>query len=112
MELLKKIKNFAQEKVNTTVSSQVGAYHTIINFCEELEKKERKKKKWFKPSHRPNSDKDSVENFSVSVLLYSPKMDLHTIGWFDFELDKWMYLGDEEFKNFVWCYLETNINLK
>lgn len=61
---------------------------------------------WFKPFRRPNYSKDDV-SFSDTVLLYNNEMDYHTVGWFDFERDKWMWEADEDMGNdFEWTYLE------
>jgi len=58
--------------------------------------------KWHNQSHRP----DTCElNFSKQVLIYSPSLKLHSIGWFDFELDKWSHIADEEMEDFIWTYL-------
>lgn len=58
--------------------------------------------KWFSQSHRP--EKKEL-NFSKQVLIYSPGLDIHSIGWFDFEHDKWSHIADEEMEDFVWTYL-------
>lgn len=60
--------------------------------------------KWHNKSHRPEI-KDTMLNFSKQVLIYSPSLKLHSIGWFDFELDTWSHIADEEMDDLVWTYL-------
>lgn len=57
--------------------------------------------KWYSQSHRP--EKKEL-NFS-RVLLYSPGLDLHSIGWFDFDHDKWCHISNAAMEDFVWTYL-------
>lgn len=61
-------------------------------------------RKWHTQFHRPVKGE---LNFSVQVLIYSPALKLHSIGWFDFELDKWTHIADEEMADFVWTELES-----
>ena len=64
------------------------------------------KQVWHKQSHRPEYSKDKdILHCSVSVLLYSPELDIYSIGWFDFENDKWSHIADEEMDDFVWTEL-------
>jgi hypothetical protein len=63
-------------------------------------------KKWFKARNRPEYSKE-LDHCSVNVLIYSPEMDIHAIGYFDFSVDEWKVLADEDFGNsFQWSYLE------
>ena len=60
------------------------------------------KNKWSPKSVLPPKKDD---NFSKSVLIHSPYLDLYSIGWYDYELKEWMYIGDEEMRDFVWTTL-------
>lgn len=48
--------------------------------------------------------------FSVDVLVYSKKLDQHTIGWFDFKKMKWNFLCRESQGKFKWRYLNESID--
>lgn len=73
----------------------------VLNAMRESAREERK---WYKQSHRPPYG-DKKEGFSISVLIYSPSMDLSSIGWFDFINDCWSHIADEELADFVWTKL-------
>lgn len=69
---------------------------------------EKKVTVWHTQFHKPEYSKDD-ESFSKQVLIYSPRLDIHSIGWFDFQHDKWTHIGDEEMADFVWCELEKPV---
>ncbi len=61
--------------------------------------------KWYKPSNRPPYSKVD-ESFSITVLLFDTEMEVYSIGWFDFQLESWQHIADEDFEDkFVWTYL-------
>jgi len=68
------------------------------------DEKSKEKTKWRSKRTKPKQDNDCLSFCSVSVLLYSPSLKIHSVGWFDFEVNKWMHIGDEEMKDFVWTY--------
>lgn len=59
-----------------------------------------KKFKWNNKLKKPPYDNTG---FSISVLLYFPDLKSYSIGWFDFELNEWMF--DEQDDNFTWTEL-------
>ena len=73
------------------------------------EKDTKNKTVWHKQSHRPEIDKNCELNCSRSVLLYSPNLELYSIGWFDFERDEWHHIADEEMKDFIWTELPKHL---
>ena len=73
---------------------------------ETLKRAEIKNNQWHTPLHRPNYSPDANE-ISVTVLMYSKKDDLHALGWFNFDQDKWNAFQDYDFdvdEPFVWMY--------
>jgi hypothetical protein len=52
----------------------------------------------------PRSNEDS--SFSVTVLLYCEDQDIHTVGWYDFEMEGWAYECQNELPDFVWTFLQ------
>jgi hypothetical protein len=72
---------------------------------QELKRASMKRKEWHTPQQRPDYAKDAPE-ISVTVLMYDPEDDMHGLGWFNFDLDKWNAFDDFDFSRpFVWCYL-------
>lgn len=62
---------------------------------------------WFPPTELPEPLNKRIERFSVDVLVYCPKSKEHTIGWYDYKQDEWLFLCREvNFKNgWQWRYL-------
>lgn len=62
--------------------------------------------KWHTQADKPPYDiNDKIMNTSIRVCLYSPSLDMYSIGWFDFDLNKWFNFSDEEVGDFEWTYL-------
>lgn len=60
---------------------------------------------WFKSKRRPPYSKE-LDNVSIPVLMYSPEMDIHTIGWFYFDSERWVHIADEDLEeDFIWTLL-------
>ena len=65
------------------------------------------------------SSKDEIpevlgENgFSIDVLVYFPKLDEHSIGWFQYSSGTWFFLSNQDYKNelFFWRYFENTIDI-
>lgn len=60
----------------------------------------------FYPSTQPPEEiSESQRGFSVDVLIYSPDIEEHTIGWFNYNTNEWLFLCREaNFKHFKWRY--------
>lgn len=49
--------------------------------------------------------------FSIDVLVYCKKLDLHTIGWFEYKTHKWHFLCCEQhIEKFEWRYFNKLID--
>lgn len=61
-------------------------------------------------TEHPDVLNPSGNGFSCDVLCYSPRMDVHAIGWFDFTKMKWSFIFNEEIRDFVWRYFDDKID--
>lgn len=67
------------------------------------------KVEWSNPDVFP--DLIGQNGFSVDVLIYSDKIDEHTIGWYEYKTGKWWFLCNEQsFEEFKWRYFNNQID--
>lgn len=57
----------------------------------------------------PEEINRAQSRFSVDVLVYLPCLDEHTVGWFDFNTMKWLFLSNQDYRGrrFVWRYFDN-----
>lgn len=60
------------------------------------------------PTEYPDVVNESQNGFSVDVLIYSKKMDLHTVGFFHFNELRWVFMNNEIITEFKWRYFAEN----
>ena len=50
--------------------------------------------------------------FSVDVLVYFDKLEEHTIGWFEYSTEKWLFLSQQDYdgQNFKWRYFRDEVD--
>lgn len=60
--------------------------------------------KFYPMSERPEPD-ESDTSFSKTVIVYGEKLNDAGLGYFDFEMEEWLYLGENTFLMKCWCYL-------
>lgn len=65
---------------------------------------EAEKKNFNKFTEFPDHLSETQNGFSVDVLIYVKHLNLHTIGWFDFNVMSWRFLSNENYTNFYWRY--------
>lgn len=76
-------------------------------YLEQLAENKKLQVKWYTPDQFPEIDKNDKLQCSVDVLMYSRNLNVTLIGYYDFEIKKWLTYGPIEINNFVW----SNINL-
>ena len=56
-------------------------------------------------------DKIGENGFSIDVLIYCKKLDIHTIGWYEYKNSKWHFLCCEQhIVKFKWRYFNNQID--
>lgn len=60
---------------------------------------------WHNKERLPTIRNDSQIEFSIDVLIYSITFKTHTIGWYDFKSNQWLFLNSENQSYFKWRYL-------
>ncbi len=60
---------------------------------------------WSEPTEVPDVLSEAQRGLSVDILVYCPKANEHTVGWYNHNTDEWLFLCREaNFKTFVWRY--------
>lgn len=67
---------------------------------------------WNLKKEFPDELNPAQNSFSVDVLVYFPKLDEHTIGWFDFNSMCWLFLSNQDYSdyNFKWRYFVSEVD--
>lgn len=60
--------------------------------------------RFYPMTERPTRD-ESDTSFSKTVIVYGQKLNEAGLGYFDFEINEWLLLGDTTFLLKSWCYL-------
>jgi hypothetical protein len=63
-----------------------------------------KENRFYPMTELPSRD-ESDGSFSKTVIVYGPKLSDFGLGYFDFEINEWLYLGENTFLLKCWCYL-------
>ena len=59
----------------------------------------------FYPMSKKPSPDEKDSSFSKTVIMYSDKLDVVGLGYFDFEVNEWMHLNDNNYLLKCWCYI-------
>ena len=62
--------------------------------------------RFYPMTERPTRD-ESDTSFSKTVIVYGQKLNEAGLGYFDFEINEWLLLGDTTFLLKSWCYLPS-----
>ena len=67
---------------------------------------------FYRKSEHPDEINIAQSRFSVDVLVYFPCLDEHTIGWYDYIGNKWLFLSNQDYTDrpFVWRYLTNELD--
>lgn len=66
------------------------------------------KNSWIHETEHPDVLNPSGCGFSVDVLAYSKRLNIHSIAWFDFAKMEWIFLANEHVREFQWRYFTEN----
>lgn len=59
----------------------------------------------FYPMHEKPVPDESDNSFSKTVIIYGENMNDLGLGYFDFEMNEWLHLGENTFLLKCWCYV-------
>lgn len=63
---------------------------------------------WNSPLDKPDEVNTKHTTFTVDVLCFFPRLKEHTIAWYCFKQEKWLFLCNQQYKKnekFYWRYL-------
>ena len=88
-------KDYIQLQINDYVSDEID-YPTLFKNIDEF------------LSYKPMTDfpeQVKGEHFSKTVLVYDKDLEFFDLGFYDFEMNKWIILGDMQMKLVCWNYV-------
>ena len=59
---------------------------------------------WIDSTEFPDVLSAANNGNSVDVLIHNTVADEHTVGWFNFNQMRWLFLSNESIKKFKWRY--------
>lgn len=105
--------NFRDEKWEVLTHEKDWQDFAWRFFQEDIDKdyKDSAKLKWYYPSEIPDIVKENCEEESIDVLIYAYRKKYHAIGNFNYQLNEWKSIFNEQMPNeFYWRYLEAEFD--